>query len=192
MHTRPTMFAGMGLALACVCAVVFGAALGLDLDQAVLVSGVLGAVLGLMPGEEPRWQLAGFGVGATAAWLGYGVRASLLPDSSAGVALAAAGVIVLCLLVAIASGDRIPLWAALLGVAALAGTVEHTFDPAAAQFVPASLSAVTTAALAAALGYLATVVAGGRFERPDPGPAHRASPAPSWDDILDRYGYKET
>ncbi|MPZ95063.1 MAG: hypothetical protein GEU96_09160 [Propionibacteriales bacterium] len=187
MHTRPTLLAGTGLALAFVCAVAFDAAFGLGVDQVVLIGGVLGAVLGLMPSKEPRWQLAGFGTGLGAAWVSYGLRAAVLPDAPTGSAMAAGGAVVICVLVAVATSDRVPLWAGLLGIAAMAGTFEHTFDPATSRFMADSLAAVSTAGLAAALGYLAAVVVGSRFKRIDPGPVAYNAPAPTWDEILSTY-----
>src|SRR3954447_13424142 len=80
-----------GLCLAAFAAVVIALSslLGLDLEHVALLGAALGGVLGLVP-HRPGWgKVAGFLAGFLLAWLGFALRAALLPDSSAGRAGAA-------------------------------------------------------------------------------------------------------
>ena len=78
----------------------------------------------------------------------------VLPDSASGRAVAAFVVVLACVLVHLVSRHRVPLWSALVGVAALVGAYEETFTAAPPQFVDQSVSALTTVLLAGAIGYL--------------------------------------
>ena len=106
-----------GLCLAVFAAVIIGLSnlLGLDLEHVALLGAALGGVLGLVP-HRPAWgKVAGFLAGFLLAWLGFALRAAVLPDSSAGRAVAAFVVVALIAVVAAVSRGRLPLWSGLVG-----------------------------------------------------------------------------
>jgi hypothetical protein len=145
-----------GLVLAVSAALVIGLSdlLGLDLQPVALLGASLGGALAFVP-HTPDWgRLAGFLVGFLAAWVGYALRAAVLPDAAAGRAVAALIVIVLVTVVAAATAGRLPLWSGLIGVAALVGAYEELYTSAPSQFVGDSMGAATAILLAVAVGYL--------------------------------------
>ncbi|HET8595890.1 MAG TPA: hypothetical protein VFM07_11630 [Intrasporangium sp.] len=149
-----------GLVLAAIAALVIALSdvLGLDLQHVALLGAALGGVVGLVP-HRPDWgRLAGFGVGFAVAWIGFALRAAVLPDAASGRAVAAFVVVALLAVVAAVSGGRLPLWSGLIGAAAIVGAYEETYTNAPSQFVAESPTAATTVLLAAALGYLATTL----------------------------------
>ena len=119
-------------------------------------------------------RLAGFAAGFAAAWIGYLVRAGLLPDSTAGLAFSVALVLVLCVAVALASVDRVPLWATLLGAAAMSGAYEYTYSAAPSEVVSTSVSTVTTLLLTSALGFLAVALLTPKTDGEPAAPRRRA------------------
>lgn len=151
-----------GLVLAVMAALVVGLGefLGLDLQHVALLGAALGGVIGLVPDRAPWERLVGFGVGFVFAWIGFAVRAAVLPDSSGGRAVAAFLVLAACMVVSAATLTRLPLWSMLVGAAAIVGAYEETYTNAPSQFVHESPTAATTVLLAAALGYLATAFLG--------------------------------
>lgn len=153
-----------GLVLAIVAALIIGLSdvLGLDLQHVALLGAALGGVLGLVP-HSPDWgKLAGFGAGFVVAWLGFALRAAVLPDAAAGRAVAAFIVVALLAILAVATSGRVPLWSSLIGAAAIVGAYEEIYTNAPSQFVAQSPAAATTVLLASALGYLATSLLGER------------------------------
>lgn len=151
-----------GLILAVMAALVVGLGefLGLDLQHVALLGAALGGVIGLVPDRAPWERIVGFAVGFVLAWIGFAVRAAVLPDSAGGRAVAAFLVLAACMAVAAASMSRLPLWSMLVGAAAIVGAYEETYTSAPSQFVRESPTAATTVLLAAALGYLATAFLG--------------------------------
>ena len=149
-----------GLCLAVFAAVIIGLShvLGLDLEHVSLIGVSLGAVLVLVP-HRPGWgKVAGFLAGFLLAWIGFALRAAVLPDSSGGRAVAAFLVIALIAVVATASGGRLPLWSGLVGAAAIVGAYESAYTDAPSQFMSESLVAATSMLLAVGLGYLAATL----------------------------------
>ena len=147
-----------GLCLAVFAAVIIGLSevLGLDLEHVALLGAALGGVLGLVP-HRPTWgKVAGFLVGFVVAWLGFALRAAVLPDSPAGRAVAAFLVVALIAVATGASRGRLPLWSGLVGAAAIVGAYESVYTSAPSQFVSESPAAATTILLAVALGFLVT------------------------------------
>ena len=61
-----------------------------------LLGAALGAVVALVPDRTPLVRLGGFAAGFVAAFIGYVLRAALLPDTSAGRAVAVVIVLLLC------------------------------------------------------------------------------------------------
>ncbi len=160
-----TLLAGAILAIFGALTIAFGDLLGLDLDHVALLGVALGAVLGLVPDKTSLMRVPGFLAGMVIAWAVFGLRASTLPDTSSGRAVATFIAIVLCVGVTVVSMRRIPLWSTLLGAAAVVGAYESTYTNAPSQFMHESGTAFTTVLLAAAMGFLATAILGPEIER---------------------------
>lgn len=133
-----------------------GGVLGSDFTPAVVLGVALGAVLGLVPHGSPLLRVGGFAVGFAAAWLGYLLRAGMLPDSDVGRGIAAVVVLAIVTAVATASADRIPLWSGLVGVGALVGAYEAGYTAEPTDVVSASTVAATSVLLAVAFGFVVT------------------------------------
>lgn len=161
---RNSLLAGIALLVAAAVVVVLGAVFGLELDSVALLGVALGAVVALVPDGRPGMRLAGFLVGFVTAWFAYLVRAGYLPDSNGGRFVAVALVIVLCVAVAAATAGRLPLWAMLVGTAAMVGAFEAAYTVAPSQVLSTSTSTATTILLTAAVGFLAAA-----FVAPSPG-----------------------
>lgn len=164
-----------GFVLAVMAALVVGLGefLGLDLQHVALLGAALGGVIGLVPDRNPWQRIVGFGVGFVFAWIGFAVRAAVLPDSAGGRAVAAFLVLAACMVVSAATMTRLPLWSMLVGAAAIVGAYEETYTNAPSQFVRESPAAATTVLLAAALGYLATAFLGPQILANRADEAHR-------------------
>jgi hypothetical protein len=158
MKTR--VIKGAVLALFGALTIAFGHLLGLDLDQVALLGVTLGGVIGLVPDRTLAQRILGFAVGFVLAWIGYGLRAGMLPDTAAGRAVVVFGVIALSMVIVVATGSRIPLWATLVGSAAMVGAYEQTYAASPSLFVSDSPTAATTVLLAVAMGVLGSVLLG--------------------------------
>jgi hypothetical protein len=156
-----TLVTGSALAVAAFVLADQGAVFGADLPKVALLGAAAGAVLGLVPDRSPAARLGGFVGGFAAAWLGYALRAGVLPDIPMGRAIAAVVVVAVVTAVAAATANRLPMWAGFVGVATLLGSYETTFAATPTSFVSDSMTAVTTSLLAAALGFLVAVLASG-------------------------------
>jgi hypothetical protein len=109
------------------------------------------------------------------AWLGFALRAAVLPDSSAGRAVAAFIVVALIAVVTAASRGRLPLWSGLVGAASIVGAYESVYTDAPSQFLSESPAAATTVLLAVGLGYLATNLLAPQANPSGSSARHRAS-----------------
>lgn len=155
---RTTLLTGCALMAGGVAVVLLGAALDLELESAALLGLALGGALAVVPDRTPAVRLAGFGLGVLVGWLGYVVRAALLPDSTAGRAVLVALVIALAVGVAAVSMNRLPLWSTLLGVAAMVGVYEAAYAVAPPEVVGTSITAVTTLLITVMAGFLAGAI----------------------------------
>ena len=155
---RRSLIAGLVLALLAAVITALGGVFGSDLEHVALLGAALGGALGLIPHRYSWGRITGFLVGFVAAWIGFALRAAVLPDSSNGRAVAAFLVVALCALACAFSQGRLPLWSALLGTAAIVGAYEEIYTNAPSQFISESPEAGTTVLLATAFGYLATSV----------------------------------
>ena len=155
---RKTLLVGLVLTLAAVGVVFLSAGLDLKLEPVALLGLALGGVIALVPDRSPFVRLAGFAGGFTAAWIGYLLRAAVLPDSAGGRAVAVAVVIVVAVAIAALTFGRVPLWATLLGAGAFAGAYEYTYAAAPPEVATTSVSAATALLLTVAVGFLATGV----------------------------------
>jgi len=157
VRTR-TLVTGLALAVTAFLLADQGAIFGADLPQVALLGAAAGAVLGLVPDRLAAARLGGFLTGFASVWIGYALRAGVLPDIPMGRAIAAAVVVAIVTLVAVATANRLPMWAGFVGVATLLGSYETTFAATPTSFVSDSMTAVTTSLLAAAFGFLVTVL----------------------------------
>ncbi len=155
---RKTLLAGLVLAVAAVLVVLVSTTFDLELESVALLGAALGAVIALVPDRTPLIRLAGFAGGFIAAWIGYVMRAAMLPDSAGGRAVAVAVVVILCVAITAVSMNRLPLWTTLLGTAALAGAYEFTYAAAPPEVASTSVSAATTLLFNVAVGFLAAAL----------------------------------
>jgi hypothetical protein len=146
--------------VAAVVVVLISSGLDLELESVALLGGALGAVVALVPDRTPWVRLGGFVGGFVAAWIGYAVRAALLPDSAGGRAVAVGLVVLLCVGLTAATMNRLPLWTTLLGTAALTGAYEFTYAAAPPEMASTSVSTATTLLLNVAVGFLAGSIFG--------------------------------
>jgi hypothetical protein len=158
MNTR--VIKGAVLAVFGALTIALGHLFGLDLDQVALLGLTLGAVIGLVPDRTLVERLVGFAVGFGLAWIGYGLRAGMLPDTATARALVVFGVITIAMLFCVATGSRVPLWSTLVGMAALVGAYEQTYAASPSLFMTDSPTAATTVLLACAMGVVGSVLLG--------------------------------
>lgn len=134
--------------------VLLNAALELKLEHLVLAGVLTGAVVALVPDRSIAARLGGFAAGVLAAWIGFLLRAGMLPDSDGGLAVSFAVTAVLCVVVVLLARGRVALWAVLLGAGAFAGVYETTFAGAPPEVVRTSVDAVTALAITVVVGFL--------------------------------------
>lgn len=151
---------GVVLALFGALTIAFGHIFGLNLDQVALLGVTLGAVIGLVPDRTLVERIVGFFVGFGLAWIGYALRAGMLPDTATARAIVVFGVIVIAMVFVVATGSRVPLWSTLVGMAALVGAYEQTYAATPSLFVSDSPTAATTVLLACAMGVIGSVLLG--------------------------------
>ena len=156
---RRTLLGGLLLVAAAFFTVLVGGWLDLEVDAVAVLGVGAGAVVALVPDATVGRRLGGFALGVVGAVLGYYVRAALTPDTSMGRAVFAALVVALCVVVAVASVGRLPLWSALLGAATFAGSFEATYSSAPPRVVDLSIGALTTLGLCVAVGFVAAGLA---------------------------------
>jgi len=168
------------LVLALCAAVVLMIGGGSDLEHVALLGAALGGVIGLVPHNPALGKLGGFAVGFMAAWIAFGIRAAVLPDTTVGRAIAAFLVILVCGAVAVISAGKVPLWSALIGAAAIVGAYETSYTTSPSEFLTTSPQAATTVLLAAGFGFIGTTIVntfirGAEAEPPSPRRESRAS-----------------
>ncbi|RHA38527.1 hypothetical protein [Cellulomonas rhizosphaerae] len=162
---RRYIVAGLVLAVLTTLLVVLSDALGLDTEGVALLGGALGGALGLVPDRSPAQRAGAFVIGFLAAWLGYALRAAVFPDATAGRAIAVLIVLLVCLAVGAATRGKLPLWATLLGAAAMAGAYETTYAADPTAFISSSAATATSILVAAGAGFVATSLLGPQVER---------------------------
>jgi hypothetical protein len=154
---------------------------GSDLEHVALLGAALGGVVGLVPNDPPLGKLGGFALGFVVAWLAFAVRALLLPDTSAGRAVAAFLVVMLCGAVAALTAGKVPLWSALLGAAAMVGAYEASYTLSPPQFLTTSPQAATAVLLAAGFGFIGITVVNMFFTPGEVAPSRAPDTAPPSD-----------
>lgn len=180
---RKTFLTGLAVLLGGVAVLVLGSALDLEVASTALLGVAVGAVVALVPDRSAAARLAGFVSGVAAAWIGYVVRAALLPDTTGGHAVSLALVIALCLALVLAVRHRVSLWTTLTGAACLAGGYETVYAAAPAEVLDTSVTAVTTVLLTVAVGFLAA--SAGTSPSPAPGAPGEPASTPEEHDSLD-------
>jgi hypothetical protein len=176
---RNTWLVGGVLILAGVLLVVVSDLFDLRLESTALLGVAAGAVVALVPDRSPLERLVGFVAGFASAWIGYLLRAGAMPDSIGGRAVTVGLVLLLCVVVAGLSANRVPLWSTLLGAAAMVGAYEYTYSAAPPEVTSASVTAATALLMTAAVGYLAAALIAPAGTNPT---AARASEGPGGDD----------
>lgn len=185
---RRTLLAGLLLVVATGLTVLIGEALALEVEAVALLGVAAGAIVALVPDQTATRRLAAFALGVLAAYVGYLVRAAVTPDTSAGRAVAAAFIVLLCVGVFAISMGRLPLWSALLGSASLFGAYEFTYTQAATRVLDTSVSSATALLLCAAVGFLVAVAiqpASGREAAADPTGPRDSDQETSFDDMME-------
>lgn len=130
---------------------------GHEVASAAVLGAALGAVLGLVPDRAPGWRAGGFLAGFALTWVMYAVRAQFLPDIPLGRGIAAFLLLALVTGVSLVSFGRMPLWAGLLGAAAMVGGYETAFSADPTAFLTESPAAATAVLVTAVLGFFVTV-----------------------------------
>ncbi len=161
---RKELFVGLTLTVAALVVTWLGGVLDLELESVALLGAAMGAVVGLVPDRTAGMRLAGFVGGFVIAWIGFFVRAALLPDTTAGRAVAVGLVMLLSLGLTLALVGRLPLWSVLLGAGAFAGAYEFTYAAAPPEIMDTSVSTATTLLLTAAIGFLSVAWFGPEHE----------------------------
>ena len=151
---RTTWLVGGILTMAGVVVVVVSDLFDLRLESTTLLGVAVGAIIALVPDRTPLQRLLGFAAGAVAAWTGYLLRAGFLPDSVGGRAVNVGLVLLLCVVVAGVTANRVPLWSTLLGSAALVGAYEYGYAAAPPEVTSTSITAATALLLTTAVGYV--------------------------------------
>lgn len=171
---RKTLLVGGVLAVAAFLVVVLSNLFDLELESVTLVGVALGAVIALVPDRTPLMRMAGLVAGIVVAWVGFLVRAALLPDTPSGRAVTVAAVVLLCTVIAAVSAERLALWSLLVGAAAMSGAYEYTFAAAMPEAASTSVTAATALLVTVAVGFLVGALAATRGEEPRPAPRERA------------------
>lgn len=154
---RRTLIIGLVAAVLGGLAVAIGSWLNLGLSD-VLLGTTLGAALALVPGDSYGRRVAAFLTGFLIAWMGYAVRAAVLPDVTISRVLVVFGSVLLIALACALSRGRLPFWGALLGAAAMTGAYEFTYVAAPYNFLTESVTTATGILVAVAFGFLITLV----------------------------------
>lgn len=158
---RKTILAGLSLVAATALTVFVGEGLHLEVEAVAVLGVAAGAIVVLVPDQTASRRLAAFALGFVAAFVGYLFRAAITPDTATGRAAAAGVIVLLCVGVVAISMGRLPLWAALLGGASVAGAYEFTYAQAPTRVLDTSVSSATALLLCVAVGFLVTTLATG-------------------------------
>ncbi len=156
---RYPLLGGIALTLAAVSVVVVSGVFDLNLEPVALLGLAAGAVVALSHDHSAAGRLAAFGAGIGIALLGYLTRALVLPDSTSGGAVSVAIVMLLVTLLAATTGNRLPLWAALLGAGTFAGAYDRVYTAAPAELLSTGTETLTALLLAVAAGFLTGTIA---------------------------------
>ena len=160
--TWSSLVTGASLAVAVVVVIGVSSAMNLQIEPYALPGVLAGGVVALIPERSAFARLAAFAIGFVAAWVGFVLRAAVLPDTDGGRAVAALITLVICLVAVAIGRTRLPLVAMLVGVALLAAAYEAAFVAAEAEVIDTSLNAATTLVVAVAVGFAVAALAAGK------------------------------
>lgn len=152
------LLAGVALAAAAALTAAVAGLVGPEVLGVALLGLALGGALALVPAATPARRAGAFALGLVAAWAGYLLRAVALPDATSGRVVAVVAVVAICVVVAVVSGGRLPLWAALLGAGAMAGAYETAYAANPTAVLSTSPAQATAVLVAAGLGFLAAAL----------------------------------
>lgn len=167
---RNQFITGGALAVAAALTLLIGEAFDLDLVHVTVLGLAVGAIAVLVDDASLVSRLVGLVLGTVVAWVAFGVRAGLLPDSDAGRAVSFFSVFAVVAIIAGLSMGRVSLWSQLLGVVAMTGAYEYTFAANPPLFTTESLTAVTSVLLTVMVGLVVTTATSARTA-----PRHAAS-----------------
>lgn len=156
---RKTILSGGILAIAVALLFLLGSVFELEVESVALFGAALGTVVALVADRTLGARVGAFAAGFVIAWVGYIVRAALLPDSAAGRATAAVVIVVLCTVLSGALRNRLPLWAVLLGAVGLTGAYEYTYAAAPPELMTTSVETATAMLLSVGVGLFAASLA---------------------------------
>ncbi len=156
---RRTALTGLLLVVAAAVTVLVSSWLDLELESTVVLGVTAGAVLALVPESGTGRRVVGFLLGVLASLVAYLVRAGYTPDTASGRTVYVVLAIALCVLVAVVSANRLPLWTILLGAGSFAGAFEATYSAAPPRVVDNSVGGITTLLMCVAIGFLAAGLA---------------------------------
>lgn len=172
---RKVLVTGALIGIAAALAVLLGGVLGQSMQQLGLLAVALGGVL-ILARARTWWAApAGLAIGMVVAWVGYGLRALVLPDSAGGRAVAALLVVLVTSGIMAFSAERIPLWSGLAGIVAMVAGYERAYTDAPSAFLTESPSAFTTMLVGIGLGFFAATVGEVLLDR-SPGGRHAKAP----------------
>lgn len=160
--TLSSLLTGALLTVAVVVVIAVSSALDLEIEPYALAGVLAGGVVALIPERSVWARLVAFGTGFVAVWIGFVLRAAVLPDTEGGRAAGAVVTLLICLVAVGLSRTRLPLSAMLVGVVLFAAAYETAFVAAEAEVATTSLDAATTLVLAVVVGFAVAALALGR------------------------------
>ena len=160
--TLSSLVVGALLAVAVVAVIGVSSAMDLEIEPYALAGVLAGGVVALIPERSAFARLGAFAIGLVASWIGFILRAALMPDSEGGRAVAALITVAICLVAVAIIRTRLPLVAMLVGVALLAAAYETNFVANEAEVAQTSVDALTALAVAVAVGFAVAALAGTR------------------------------
>lgn len=161
-----TFFAGLAVFGAAAIALLVDGLLDLGLGN-VMFGIAIGAVLGLSRSGSPIGKIGAFVFGIFIAFVGYALRALLLPSSTGGLLLYMAIVIIIVAGVCALTKNRMPLWAGFLGVATVIGVYETMFLAAPQNLLAELPAQISTVLFPASLAFIVSIF----FADEEPPPA---------------------
>lgn len=164
---RKDLYVGLSLAVAGLLLVLIGNWLDLELSALALLGVAAGAVVALVPDRSAALRLGGFAAGFAISWVGYFMRAALMPDTETGRAVYVGVVLLLAMAAALVAFAKLPLWSVLLGVATFAGGYEQIYVDAPPLVLTTSVSTATTLLLTSAVGFMAAAWLAPEHEVPE-------------------------
>ncbi|WP_157417075.1 hypothetical protein [Nocardioides sp. Iso805N] len=160
--TLSSLLTGVLLTVAVVVVIGVSSALDLEIEPYALAGVLAGGIVALIPDRSAWSRLAAFAIGFVAVWIGFVLRAALLPDTEGGRAAGAVVTLLICLVAVALGRSRLPLSAMLLGVALFSAAYEAAFVANEPEVASTSLDAATALIFAVAVGFAVAVVASGR------------------------------